>query len=177
MFHNSPLKQTSTSKNNVQLACIQVIHSLFLMISILMSEDRTERDEVDAYVKLFMSCVNRLCLYYWSGDPVPFWTKTRNFPTLLVLGKQIERHGDIRWYWEGTSKRYIRQSKKELLSMRRTAEYVGRKIMNLYKNTFLHWMKKYCIHQRMRKKSRDGHACITNTTLSKRSSIAFGQVE
>ena len=67
--------------------------------------------------------------------------KTGNFLTLLVLSKQIDRHGDIRWYWEGTSERYIQQLKKELVVMRRTAEYFGRKMLNLYKNTFLNWMR------------------------------------
>ena len=50
---------------------------------------------------------------------IPFWAETGNFPTLLNLAYQRKQHGPMRWYWEGTSERYIQQLKKHLVSMRK----------------------------------------------------------
>ena len=43
-------------------------------------------------------------------------------------------------YWEGTSERFIGTLKAELVSMRRTAQYFGKKMTNLFKKNVLEWV-------------------------------------
>jgi hypothetical protein len=95
--------------------------------------------EVDNAVKLFLSCCHQFSKSYWTDDNVPFWCRTGNYPTLLCLPSQQRRHGQVRWYWEGTSERFVQTLKVELVSMRRTAEYFGKKMSNLFQKNVLDW--------------------------------------
>ena len=56
-------------------------------------------------------------IYYDCND---FDNDDRRKDGLLCLAEQKKRHGPIRWYWEGTSERFIQQLKKVLVAMRRT---------------------------------------------------------
>ncbi len=69
-----------------------------------------------------------------------FFYKTGNFPTLLCLGDQCHRHGPIWWYWEGTSKRFIQQLKKLLVTMRRTKKNVSGNLAKMHKMNLIDWL-------------------------------------
>ena len=146
LFVNHPFPTTGDSPPKTRAGCAQVVISLYAMICLLMTKRRKTWKQIEAHVRLFLSCVNRLCKLYWKGDKVPFWASTGNFPTLLCLGKQFDYHGDMRWYWEGTGERYIQYLKRVLVSMRRTPDYfagkmkknVQRQIHAMARGTILH---------------------------------------
>ena len=135
---NLPRQSNTTTKT--QHAILQMINSLHVMVCTLMSPRDLGSDDIDAHVKLFLSCCHRYCLSYYSASVKPFWSNTGNFPTLLCLAKQRERHGPIRWYWEGTSERFIQQLKKVLVAMRRTPTYFAGKMRLMYRRNVIDWI-------------------------------------
>ena len=110
------------------------------MICILMSPRDPLAPEIDEHVKMFLSCCHRYSRSYYDKDVRPFWANTGNFPTLLCLAEQRQRHGPIRWYWEGTSERFIQQLKKVLVSMRKTTEYFAGKLSRMYRTNVMDWL-------------------------------------
>ena len=119
-FLNNKLRESNKASNKVVITLAQMVHTLHVMIAVLMSPREAGSKEVDSHVKLFLGCCHRFSLTYWPGDKVSFWANTGNFPTLLNLAEQIQRHGSVRWYWEGTSKQYIQQAEKVLVAMKKT---------------------------------------------------------
>ena len=114
-----------------------MFHSMHVMICILTSRTDPKAAEIDSHIKVFLSCCHRFSRSHYDKIQVPFWASPGNFLTLLCIAAQRYHHGPMRWYWEGTSERYIQTLKKELTSMRRNAQYFGKKIGN-----FLH---KQCV--------------------------------
>ena len=133
-------KNNKVTKNTTE-AAKQMIHTLHLLVCILMSPQDPDGKEIDMHVKLFLSCCHRFAKTYWDADVTPFWAKTGNFPTLLCLADQRNRHGPIRWYWEGTSERFIQQLKKHLVSMTRTEKYFQTKLRTMYRMNAFEWIR------------------------------------
>lgn len=135
-FMNIKLPERNTSSNTIA-AIRQMVQSLHVLISILMSPRDPSPDEIDEHVKLFLSCCHRYSRSYYDENTLPFWANTGNFPTLLCLAEQCRRHGPIRWYWEGTSERFIQQLKKVLASMRKTHQYFAGKLKLMYRTSVM----------------------------------------
>ena len=70
-----------------------------------------------------------------------FWATTNSFSSLLNLPAQIKKYGLIRWYWEGTSERYIQTVKTVLVSMQKTTPYFVRKMEVMQKLPTMAWLK------------------------------------
>ena len=140
-FLNLDLPVSSNTSESSKIAVQQMFHAMHVMICVLMSPRDANADEVDEHVKFFLSCCDRFAKCYYNDSVKPFWANTGNFPTLLCLGEQRRRHGPIRWYWEGTSERFIQQLKKVLVSMRKTTQYFSGKLSKMYKTNVMDWLK------------------------------------
>jgi len=138
-FMNLELPERTNTSIQSQHAIQQMVHSLHVMICILMSPRNPGAEEIEEHVKIFLSCCHRFSRSYYDRSEVPFWARTGNFPTLLCLAEQRRRHGPIRWYWEGTSERFIQKLKKVLTSMRRTTQYFEGKLKLLHKTYTMEW--------------------------------------
>ena len=152
-FNNVTLPRNSNLDENVLPTIYKVIHTLHLLICRLMSPRTQSELEIDNAVKLFLSCCHKFSKMYWKDTVKPFWSLNGNYPTLLCLAKQQRHHGPVRWYWEGTSERFIQTLKAELVSMRRTSQYFGKKMNNLYKKNALEWETMPCLTKMLRTKS------------------------
>ena len=117
-----------------------MINSLHVLICKLMSPREDGGDDVDLHVKIFLSCCDRYSRGYYGDDVVPFWVGKGNFMGLLNLGKQIEKYGSLRWYWEGTHERFIQPVKSVLVSMRKGTGYLESKLLLIQKLNVLHWI-------------------------------------
>ena len=148
-FLNVTLRQSSTMSSASLVSIRQMLSSLSVMISLLMSSRDPDVTLIDRHIKIFLSCCQRFCDLYFSSDTKPFWANTSNFPSLLNLPSQIERFGPIRWYWEGTRERFIQTVKKVLVSMRNSNSYFVRKLEVMQKITTMWW-----ISDRLRKQSK-----------------------
>ena len=111
-FNKVSIPQRTNVNDRVLPAIIRMIHSLHVMVCMLMSPKDNTETEIDNAVKLFLSGAHQFSKEYWNDDVEPFWSRTGNYPTLLCLPAQQRQHGPVRWYWEGTSKRYIQTLKK-----------------------------------------------------------------
>ena len=125
---------------------------MHVMIAILMSPSDPKDVQIDGHVKVFLSCVHRYCRTYYAKKEIPFWAKTGNFPTLLNLASQRKHHGPIRWYWEGTSERYIQQLKKHLVSMGKTTEYFMGTLTLMHKSVTMDWIKRNFVESEAKNK-------------------------
>ena len=96
---------------------------------------------IDEHVKLFLSTCHRFSQSYFQKDKTPFWANTGNFPTLLCLGKQVDRFGPVRLYWEGTREIYIQELKKHLVGMRRNPQYFAGKLSLMYRTNVMNWIR------------------------------------
>ena len=112
-FMNLELPTRMNTSTETKHVIQQLFHSMHVMICVLMSPRDPRAPEIDEYVKMFLSCCHRFLRSYYKGDEKPFWANTGNFPTLLCLADQRQRHGPIRLYLEGTSERFIQKLKKE----------------------------------------------------------------
>ena len=137
---NVDLPQQTSTTTETKHAILQMTHSLHVMVSILMSPRDLGPEDIDAHVKLFLSCCHRYCLSYFCPSVKTFWANTGNFPTLLCLAEQRRRHGPIRWYWEETSERFIQQLKKVLVAMRRTPTYFAGKMRLMFRRNVMEWL-------------------------------------
>ena len=121
---------------------VQLLHTLFVLISMLMSKRNIAGQIIHEHVKIFLSTCHRCCRSYFHKKDTPFWANTGNFPTLLNLGSQIDRFEPVRLYWEGTRERYIQELKKHLVGMRRNPEYFGGKLCLMYRTNVMDWVRK-----------------------------------
>ena len=124
-----------------RVAMMQLLHTLFVLISMLMSKRNIAGQIIHEHVKIFLSTCHRFCRSYFHKKDTPFWANTGNFPTLLNLGSQIDRFGPVRLYWEGTRERYIQELKKHLVGMRRNPEYFGGKLCLMYRTNVMDWVR------------------------------------
>ena len=92
-----------------------MVQSLFCMISRLMTDVEVSSEEMNDYIKLFLSCCQKYHsrLYGNSSNKNPFWNSP-NFLSLLNLPTQIDQSGSMRLYWEGVNERYIQYIKPTL---------------------------------------------------------------
>ena len=139
-FLNFQLPARCNTTKKTEMAIMQMFHSMHVMISVLMSPRDPLAEEVDEHVKIFLSCCHRFSRSYYSKSKKPFWANTGNFPTLLCLADQRRRHGPIRWYWEGTSERFIQKLKRVLISMRKTTQYFSGKLTLMHKSNVMEWL-------------------------------------
>ena len=140
-FENISLPDNTNTSEQSVTGAKQMLHSLHVLICILMSTDDPNDTEILNHVKVFLSCCHRFARCYWDKSVEPFWSKTGNFPTLLCLADQRKRHGPVRWYWEGTSERFIQQLKKVLESMQRSQNYFARKLSVMHRRTAFRWIR------------------------------------
>ena len=139
-FHNLELPKRTCTRPATVTVVKQMFHSLHVMVCILMSPRDPGPTEIDGHVKVFLSCCHRFARSYYATDAVPFWSTKGNFPTLLLLAEQRRRHGPVRWYWEGTSERFIQQLKKPLTSMQKITEHFTKKLALVHKSVGIDWI-------------------------------------
>jgi hypothetical protein len=111
----------------------QILNSLHVMTSMLMSKTNIDCDEIDLHIKVFLSCCDRLSKSHYAGNVEPFLFAKSNFLSLLNLPEQILNYGHLRLYWEGTRERFIQCVKKELKNHRKTTSYLEKKLSLLQK--------------------------------------------
>ena len=78
---------------------------------------------------------------YWDKNTGSFWTNIGKFSTLLCLADQPKRHGQIRWYWEGTSWGYTQQLKEVLISMPKKRSYFAAKLKLMFPRNEFKWYR------------------------------------
>ena len=111
------LPESSQTSENTLNDIRRMMNSLHVLICKLMSPREDGGVDVDLHVKIFLSSCDRYSRRYYGDDVVPFWVGKGNFMGLLNLGKQIEKYGSLRWYWEGMHERFIQLVKSILVSM------------------------------------------------------------
>ena len=115
-----------------------VIQTLYALISRLMQHDFNNSDQIDDYVKLFLS----VCHYYenkigFEEDREPFWYRKSNFVSLLNLNDQIKKYGPVYLHWEGVRERFIQNIKPVLTNMRTTVSYLTKKLQKIHQDSIL----------------------------------------
>ena len=108
------------------LPLICFIQSVFNVVSRLMSTNPISPNEIDAYIKIFLSCSNIIS----SEKEEPWWFKG-NIISLLNYKMQLQKFGHLRNYWEGNRERYIQTVKPILSNIRDTSTYLYRKLNKL----------------------------------------------
>ena len=140
-FQNIRLPERCNTSAESQAAIMQLLQALFVLISMLMSTRNIIGEVIGEHVKLFLSTCHRFSQSYFQKDKTPFWANTGNFPTLLCLGKQVDRFGPVRLYREGTRERYIQELKKHLVGMRRNPQYFAGKLSLMYRTNVMNWIR------------------------------------
>ena len=120
-----------------------MVQSMLALISRLMTDSKICHNELDHYVKLFLSSCHLFhsCIYVTKSPKSPnaknpFWN-TGNFLSILNLPKQIDQFGALRHHWEGNHERFIQFVKPYLKNMRTTTSYLCTKLEYLQKNNLL----------------------------------------
>ena len=110
-----------------------MIQALLCLLCRLMSDDIINSNELTEYVKCFLSAMDTFeyVAYSMNGAP-PCWFRKSNFLSLLNLPFQIQRFGNLRYYWEGSRERSIQQIKPFLINMRYTASYYKTKLKQMF---------------------------------------------
>ena len=112
-----------------------MIQSLLRFITSVMSKQNIEIDDISNNIKCFLSaCDNFEYTAYIIDEnrPNPIWFTKGNFLSLLNLPAQIEKFGNLRFYWEGSRERSIQQIKPFLVNMRSTSSYFKTKLTHMY---------------------------------------------
>ena len=168
LSHNLELPARRGTRLATILAIKQMFHSLHVVICILMSPRDLGEMEIDGHVKVFLSCCHRFARSYYTADVVPFWATKGNFPTLLLLAEQRRIHGPVRWYWEGTSERFIQQLKKHLASMSKTIEYFTKKLVLMHKSLLWIGLRRSLLRV-TRNRNQERGKCTSSTRGEKKS--------
>ena len=116
-----------------------IFQTLLAMLSRLMTDDYIDPENLEDYIKLFLSA----CHGYEKaiGFPKdqnnalmnPNWYKKGNFVSLLNLPNQIKLYGPVRLHWEGVKERYIHQIKPILTNIRPTTSYLKTKMEEMHR--------------------------------------------
>ena len=122
------LTDKAKSQTVVLTATSQVINSLRVLVSLLMSPKKQDPRNLDTHIKLFLSCYQRFATSYYDEESIPFWATKGNFASLLNITLQVEYFGPLWWYWEGTQECYIQTVKTVLVSMLKSISYFERKL-------------------------------------------------
>ena len=131
---------SNTNEESI-MALKMIINALSVMVHGLMTPRDTSTYFIDRHVKVFLSCCHRFCQAYYSDGVTEFWSTTANFPSLLNLAEQVNNHGRLRWYWDGTRERYIQSVKKILKNLRKSPSYFTRKLEMMQKLTVVSWLR------------------------------------
>ena len=97
----------------------EIYASFHVMPYLLMSREKEPKDEIDAHIKIFLSCCHRFCEEYYDRNVGEFWSTKGNFVSLLNLPDQIEYFGNMFLYWEGIFEAAIQPAKKKLKYVRK----------------------------------------------------------
>ena len=127
-FLDMKLPESNYTSDGTMNDLQRMINSLQVLICLLMTPRNTSGDDIDLYVKLFLSSCDRYSKGYYDSNNAPFWTGKGNFVSLLNLKDQINSFGSLRWYWEGTNKRFIQPVKVVLVSLRKSIGYLKKKM-------------------------------------------------
>ena len=98
------------------------------MITILMDDDKYNKETVDDAIKLFLSMTDAFDKSFNNYDldkmDKTWLFRKGNFISLLNLPEQIHRFGPLRSFWEGRCERYIQNVKRYLTNVRPTNTYL-----------------------------------------------------
>lgn len=108
---------------------VVVIQVLYALISRLMQHNTSHVEQIDDYIKLFLS----VCHFYETKvgleeNSFPFWYRKSNFVSLLNLSTQIKEYGPVYLHWEGVRERFIQYVKPSLTFMRNSVSYLVKKL-------------------------------------------------
>jgi len=117
---------------------IVLFQILYALISRLMQHNSNYIDQIDDYIKLFLS----VCHFYekrigFEENSYPFWYRKSNFVSLLNLPAQIEEYGPVYLHWEGVRERFIQHVKPSLTNMRSTTSYLCKKLEKIHQDNTL----------------------------------------
>ena len=117
---------------------VLVIQVLYALISRLMQHDGNHTEQIDDYVKLFLS----VCHFYeekigFEENSYPFWYRKSNFVSLLNLSAQIKEYGPVYLHWEGVRERFIQHVKPALTNMRTSTSYLMKKLQKIHQDNTL----------------------------------------
>ena len=116
-----------------------MVQSLSCLISRLMTSVFVTSDEINNYVKMFLSCCRIYHNVFYDNNEStknPFWNSP-NFLSLLNLPKQIEQFGSMRLHWEGVHERFIQNIKPYLKNMRSSTSFLLTKLDSIHRNNVL----------------------------------------
>ena len=128
---------TDETLNNIR----RLTNSLHVLICKLMTPENVHWLDADLHAKIFLSCCDKFSRGYYGDSAEAFWLGKGNFMGLLNLGEQIKEYGSLRWYWEGTHERFIQPVKSVLVSLRKGAEYLKKKMRLIHRLNVLHWLR------------------------------------
>ena len=116
-----------------------MIQSFSGMVSRLMTKKCVCIDELEDYIKLFLSSCSRFATETNVGatSDIPFWYSKANFLCLLNLPEQIKRYGPLHLYWEGSRERYIQNVKPSMKNMRTSASYLVTKMEQIQSDSLI----------------------------------------
>ena len=103
--------ESSHTSGGTLLLLHQMVSWMHVMVALLMTRRDPMVDQIDRHLQIFLSCCDRFSHLYYNQENLHLWANTSNFPYLLNLHVHIAKFGSIRWYWEGTRRRF-RQIKK-----------------------------------------------------------------
>jgi len=134
---------------------VVLVQVLYALICRLMQHNSNNLDQIDDYIKLFLS----VCHVYetkigFDDNSYPFWYRKSNFVSLLNLPAQIEEYGPVYLHWEGVRERFIQHVKPSLTNMRTTASYLCTKIEKIHQDNTLEMLY-------------ENHTEMKSTTLSR----------
>ena len=96
----------------VLMECKMMINALHVMVATMMSPRDIPVEQLDAGIKVFLTCCDRFGRAVHGDDCVQFWVPKGNEISLLNVKKQVELMGPLRWCWEGSRERHIQTVKK-----------------------------------------------------------------
>ena len=117
---------------------VVVIQVLYALISRLMQHDGNHIEQIDDYVKLFLS----VCHFFevkvgFEENIYPFCYRKGNFVSLLNLSTQIKEYGPVYLHWEGVRERFIQNVKPALTNMRTSVSYLVKKLEKIHQDNTL----------------------------------------
>ena len=116
-----------------------MIQTCVCFLSRLMTTSKVSINEIDDYIKLFLTSVHNFEVrtYVQDSNRDYSWFAKGNFLSLLNLPDQINTFGHIRNYWEGSRERYIQLVKPFMKNNRSTASYLQIQLKNVLSQTIL----------------------------------------
>ena len=106
------------------------------LISRLMQHDVDHYEQLENYIKLFLSTCHYYEVAIGFGDKrEPTWYSKSNFVSLLNLPDQVHQFGPVYLHWDGVNERYIQHVKPLLKHMRTSISYLSTKLQRLHRNS------------------------------------------